>query len=238
MTQAKIEPKVQAKATEFSSAPLLHLAGYGLLLLSFFDVVSVFVPPQFTNPNWEFQLLGNLVERTPVPLMGAVLVFYGGKANRSRPERFLLPLFSWASLLAGVLYILLIPLGFMNAWRIDQANIRQISAQVNQRMTGINKFKDQLKTAKPTDINSAFEALKKRGLPEDIKNPKDLKTKITENIVTMEQKLGTESETTQSSLRINLLKNAAKWNLGALVSGVLFILIWRMTRWARRRDYA
>jgi len=39
-----------------------------------------------------------------------------------------------------------------------------------------------------------------------------------------------QSETVRANRRQALLKNSVKWNLGALVSGTLFIMIWHMTR--------
>ncbi|MBW4450206.1 MAG: HpsJ family protein [Spirirestis rafaelensis WJT71-NPBG6] len=50
------------------SMSILRSLGYGLLLLAFFDIVEMFVPPNFMNPAWEFQTFGALVERVPVPL--------------------------------------------------------------------------------------------------------------------------------------------------------------------------
>jgi len=37
----------------------------------------IFCP--FGDPGWEFQIVRNLVERAPVPLLGLVLVFVGEK---------------------------------------------------------------------------------------------------------------------------------------------------------------
>ena len=42
-----------------------------------------------------------------------------------------------------------------------------------------------------------------------------------------------QAEPIRSQDRLSLWKSSVKWNLGALVSGVLFIRIWRGTHWAR-----
>lgn len=235
MTQAKLQPKATVRAEGSSTPGLLRLAGYGLLILGAFDVVASFVPPLFTNPDWEFQLVGALVERSVVPLLGLVLAFYGEWDGRSRVERAVLPLLSWGALLGGIAYLMLIPLGVVNAWRIDQNNVRQITSQVTQRMGGITQAKQQISKANKAQLDAAFNVLKKRGAPADIRNPQDLKKKASQNIATLENQIGTQSEQAQANLRVNLLKNSTKWNLGALVSGVLFVLVWRSSRWARRR---
>lgn len=54
---------------------LLRFIGYGLLILTLFDVIYIIVPPLFMNPAWELQTLGTLVEHTPVPLIGIGLIF-------------------------------------------------------------------------------------------------------------------------------------------------------------------
>jgi hypothetical protein len=236
MTQAQLPQKTVAKSGETpSTAALRRLTGYGLLLLGLFDVVAAFIPVNFTNPIWEFQFLGELVERSIVPLMGLALAFYGEREGRLKFERPLLPLLSWLSLLAGIAYFALIPLGITDAWKINQINNQQVSAQVSQKMENINKAKDSLKKATPADLDAAFAALKKRGIPKDIKNPQVMKAKMSENFATVEKKLNDDSEKAASNLRTALLKNSTKWNLGALLSGILFVMVWRITRWSRRR---
>jgi len=54
-----------------------RIAGYGLLGLSLFDIIDIL--SHFGDPGWEFQIVRNLVERAPVPLLGLVLVFVGEK---------------------------------------------------------------------------------------------------------------------------------------------------------------
>ena len=39
-----------------------------------------------------------------------------------------------------------------------------------------------------------------------------------------------QAEQTRKTQRLGLLKNSIKWNLGALISGCLYLLIWQFTR--------
>jgi len=43
-----------------------------------------------------------------------------------------------------------------------------------------------------------------------------------------------EATKTQRKQRIMLLKKSFKWNLGALISSMLFVITWKLTRWIRR----
>ncbi len=265
------------------SIPLFRWIGYGLLILALFDLIEMFVPPRLTNPAWEFQTLGALVERVPVPLLGLVLVFYGKNNWRNRWEKPILKFLSWAALLFGVGLLLLIPLGVINTVRLNQYNNQQIAARVNQRIAQIQPIYDELEKATTAAEMEAFlnrmqsdsqelEKLKEQlsyflpsgdqrmteqgeatSSPERLgrlakklkKSPlvnleapfslSEVKKQILSFLASGEQRIKKQAEASRSSQRLELLKRSVKWNLGALVSGVLFIRIWLATRWARHR---
>lgn len=66
------------------SLSIVRWVGYGLLILALFDVIEMFVPANFMNPNWEFQTFGALVERVAVPLIGFVFIFLAGLNEREK----------------------------------------------------------------------------------------------------------------------------------------------------------
>lgn len=79
--QAKLTQKVD-KLGNFSlnmlrSLVLWRLIGYGFLVLFALDVVAIVVPPNFLNPQWEFQILGEIVERVAIPFIALLLIFLG-----------------------------------------------------------------------------------------------------------------------------------------------------------------
>ncbi|MDY7023338.1 MAG: HpsJ family protein, partial [Cyanobacteriota bacterium] len=51
------------------SINLVRWVGYGFLVLSFFDLIDILYPPDFMNPAWELQTMGQIVERLAVPLL-------------------------------------------------------------------------------------------------------------------------------------------------------------------------
>ena len=264
------------------SVVLFRWIGYGLLILALFDLIETFVPPRLMNPAWEFQTLGVLVERVPVPLLGLVLVFYGKNNWRNRWEKPILKFLSWAALLFGVGLLLLIPLGVINTVRIDAYNNRPIIAQVNQRTAQIQQLKNELEKATTAEEMEAFlnriqsdsqqleklkeqlsyfltsgdqrmteqaepriltdrpgklaQRLKKSPLV-NLEAPfslSEVKKQILSFLASGEERMKKQVEARRSSQRLELLKKSVKWNLGALVSGVLFMRIWQATRWARR----
>ncbi len=40
----------------------MGLLGYGLLAFALIDYIDILIPSHFTNPEWELQTLGRLVE--------------------------------------------------------------------------------------------------------------------------------------------------------------------------------
>ncbi|MBD2603209.1 hypothetical protein H6G81_01395 [Scytonema hofmannii FACHB-248] len=212
------------------SMNILRSLGYGLLLLAFFDIVEMFVPPNFMNPAWEFQTFGALVERVPVPLIGLVLVFFGEMNSRSKWEFPILKLLSWLTLLFALLFFLLIPLGVGNTLRLNNQSAAQISTLSKQQLSQAEQVEKQLNQATPQQIDNF---LKSQGRSLDGKNPEELKTQVLSKVSQAKQQIKTQAEVTQSSRGLSLIKSSVKWNLGALVASALFISIWKGTSWAR-----
>jgi hypothetical protein len=212
------------------SMNILRSLGYGLLLLAFFDIVEMFVPPNFMNPAWEFKTFGALVERVPVPLIGLVLVFFGELNSRYQWEFPLLKLLSWLTLLFALLFFLLIPLGVGNTLRLNNQSAAQISTLSKEQISQAEQAEKQLSQATPQQIDNF---LKSQGRSLDGKSPEELKAQVLSKVSQAKKEIKTQAEATQSSRGLNLIKSSVKWNLGALVASGLFISIWKGTRWAR-----
>lgn len=224
----------RSESNEWQTSLLLfHLTGYGLLLFVLFDLIDTVFPPRFMNPVWEFQTIGAVVERVPLPLLGLVLVFYGEANFRAKWEATVLKLLSRASLLVGVLFLLLIPLCVSNALRINGINNNTIATQSTQQMSQIRQLEEQLGKATANDLESLLARINAQGGSPDINNPQELKSRLLTEVNKTEKALNTQAKATRRDKRFGLLKSSLKWNLGALISGVLFIRIWQATHWAR-----
>jgi len=211
---------------------LWRLIGYGLLLLTFLDIIEIFVPPNFMNPNWEFQAMGRLVNQVGVPLIGILFVFSGKLAKRAKWEPRILFFLSHSTLLVGLLFILLVPLGIINTIRLYNSNIDQINTDYNQKVIQANQVEQQFRQASPLYIDNF---LKRQGRSIDGKNPQELKDQILSELTQAKQQIKRQTKANKSAITWTLLKNSVKWNLGALISAALFISIWKGTLWARKR---
>ncbi len=213
-----------------ASIAILRTLGYGLLALALFDLVDIFIPPNFMNSAWEFQTLGKLVERVPVPLIGFALVFYGEVHSRSKREFLILKFLSWLTLLFAALFILLIPLGLFNTVRLNNQRVAQIQTISTQQTNKAEQMEKQLSQSTPEQINY-YLMLQNRTI--ESKDPQSTKSQLLSELSKEKEKIKIQAKVTQSQQGLNLLKTSVKWNLGALVSGVLFFSIWKGTIWAR-----
>ncbi len=212
---------------------LVPLLGYGLLLLAFFDYVYIVYSPHFTNPLWELQTIGALVEHVVAPLLGLMFIFYRPEGSINTWERKILGLLSWVSLLVGLLYLLMLPLGVIDTWRIYQYNNTQISAQLSQQSQQLQPIKQKLNQAKTDEqIEKLLASLTPQTSPK-IKSPQTSKDQLLTQISQAERSIKVQADNARGSQGQTLLKNSVKWNLGALVVGILFIWIWHLTDWTR-----
>ena len=221
-----------ASEYQLSTLSVMRIIGYGLVFLSIIDIIYIIYPLNLLNPTWEFNTIGALVEHTPVPLLALILVFYGKGELRLKRELHLLKFISWLCLLIGLLFILMIPLGLINTYRLYYNS--PAIAQSNQQIQQIKTAKEKVETAK-----SSEEIIKILNLPPLPKNApkipdfKQFKTQTLTNLNQLEKNIKQQSEKAIENLRLNLLKNSVKWNLGALVAGILFFWIWKSTTWVR-----
>ncbi len=208
---------------------LFRIVGYGLLLLTLFDVISALIPPQFGNPGWQFQTAGGFVERSAVPLIGFILAFYGNQEARKKRELLLLKFLSWIALLSGIFYFMLVVIFFITPPTLNDRSQAQVSAQFDPRIAQLAQVQKQVEKAQPSDIEALMKSKRVVNM-----TPQAFKTKLLEEAATAEKSLKDQASITNGGQRLALIKNAIKWALGALVTGVLFIRIWAATAWARQ----
>ncbi|WP_026731652.1 HpsJ-like protein, cyanoexosortase A-associated [Fischerella sp. PCC 9605] len=232
MTKSKGEKFIpqQFVLTQESSLVIMRSLGYGLLILSLFDWIAMFIPSNFMNPVWEFQTLGAIVERVPVPLIGLALIFYGELHSRKTWEFPILKFLSWLTLLFTLLFILLVPLGIFNTIRLNNQNVSQINNISKQQITRAQELEKQLNQVTPEQIDKF---LKNQGRSLEGKKPEEVRNILLTQVSQAKEQIKNQAEAAQSFRGLNLIKTSVKWNLGALVAAVLFFGFWKGTDWSR-----
>ncbi|MEK0182813.1 MAG: hypothetical protein EAZ78_16620 [Oscillatoriales cyanobacterium] len=211
----------------------LRWIGYGLLILSLLDTIAVLIPANFGNRVWELQTIGAVVERVPVPLLAMTLIFFGEGYERRSLEDIFLKFLSWICLLLALVFLLMLPLGIFGTIYVNNQNNKQITNQANQQLAQLQQVEERLNKGSPEDLKNLGTELNRLGVAADTQNPQELKTQILSRITPAKERLQAQSAVVQSNQRLGLFKNAIKWLLGALISSVLFFMLWRGTDWAR-----
>ena len=217
-----------------SNEILIHSIGYGLLLFVLIDVVDIVFPYHFMDAVWEFQTIGALVERVPLPLIGLVLVFYKETNFRTKWEPSILKLLSQASLLVGIVFLLLIVLCVSDSLRINKMNDDRVNTQTNQELSTLQQTEQRINKATNTELASFFNQLNGQTTAPNIQNPQELRNRLLGEINKSKNQLKTESEQLRRTRRLELIKSVVKWSFGCLIAGDLFIRVWQSTRWARK----
>ncbi|MGA9380657.1 MAG: HpsJ family protein [Phormidium sp.] len=225
---------IRSEGHEWRSIFLLRMLGYCLLLFILFDLIYILFPPRLMDPIWEFQTIGAIIDRMALPLLGFVLVFLGEANLRSKTEIFALKYLSWLSLVLAVLLLLLIPLCLSNTLRINNLNNTQITAQATQRMSQLQQFESQLGKATTNDLETILARSNAQNSAKDITSPEDLKNRLLAESNKAKQNLEVQVKITRQNKRLELIKSALKWSLGAIISAILLIRIWQATRWTRK----
>ena len=215
---------------------LLRLLGYGLLLFALIDYIDIVIPPHFADPGWEFQTVGALVDHVVAPLLGLIFVFYRHQGYMGNLEKNLLGLLTWVSLLVGLLYLLMLPLGIADTWRLYYGMNAQVNTQLSQQNQQLQQIKGQLTQATTDEqIKHLVASLTPQKRSVEIKNPQASKDQFLAQISQAEKNIKNQADSVRTNQSQALIKNSVKWHVGALIAGTLFILIWHLTDWARIR---
>ncbi len=209
----------------------LRLVGYGLLALSLFDAVDIAYPLQVFNSGWEFETVGNFVERVGFPLIGFGLVFLGEGANRSKIERFLLKPLSWMVLVVAIAYWLLVPIGVSAAWRIYNQSNAQVVAQLAQQREQAETARGQLDKLSDEQVKE----LVQRSTVQPLQNfnASEFRKRQRDSIDINKQRAEAQTQDALKQQSLRLLKKTVKWTLGAVIAGALLIYLWHFSAWAR-----
>ena len=221
---------------ENRSFSLLRMVGYIFLIFSLIDYIGILVPPRLTDPVWEFQAMGRLVEHVWSPLIGLVFIFFYTQNNCVSPsELILLRFLSWGSLILGLFYLLMLPLGINNSLTIYRDTSAQITKQLSQQTIQIEKLNQQILTADtPAELNNIAKII---NFDNTVNAPiQELKNNLKQQIQTAEHRMSNAANIAKRQQSINFLKDAVRVNLGTVLAGAGLITVWNLTRWARTFD--
>ncbi len=128
----------------------LKLIGVILILSSLLDYITLAIPFQPLNAEWQISFTGQIVDRGIVPMVGIAFLLVGywidtsvGGTNKKPSFDLRLPVFILASLM-GLIFLLLVPLHLNNLRQAQSTAITQISQGANEAENRIKTQFDQL----------------------------------------------------------------------------------------------
>ena len=172
----------------------------------------------------------------PVPLLGLLLVFFGERKPRLRWELPFLRLLSWITLLAGIVFLLAIPLGITDTFRLDKSAQEQVNITTNKQLAQIQQVEGQVQQA---TTSSQLVAIAQRYRVAELESSgpetetERFRTEFTDALSKRQKVIEDNRQVKLTSQRNRLIKQSVKWNIGALISAILLIGLWKGSRWAR-----
>jgi len=163
-------------------------------------------------------------------LLGFVLAFYRQQDVLRRFELRVLALLSWLALVLGLVFLLLLPLGVTNTLRlyrdVSQQSVETLSTRQQQYRSAQQQLNRELSAREQQQIAQRF------GIdPSEVGNVQaNFAQRLEREQRTFTRRLHQETRDRQRQL----LENGARVSLGTLLAGVIFLVIWRQTLWARR----
>ena len=210
---------------------MLNWLGYVLLFASAIDYFLIIYPPQLTNPEWELQTFGRLVDNGWFLLLSIILVFLPTRTNIRRFELNFLSFLRWVVLLGGVVFILLIPLGVINSQRIEQITTVQIARQQQARQEQLDNIEEAARTQDipPQQLQQLGDALGVEGDPSET----NIREALIQKVEQEKQQLRQQVAIVRGDRIRELIRQAVRTNIGAFLIGTFLIRLWWETRWLR-----
>lgn len=213
--------------------------GWLLLVLAGFDYLGLFYDLELANAASELRTIEQFVDRVPVPLLGMVLIFWGGTYGRSTAGLFVLKGLSVVCLMMGMGMVLMTPLAVVDSQRVQQEQFQQIQKQQQAFEQNWSNARDRLQAAEsPEALKDWFESVSQRTVAID--TPKQAETFKSRGGIMMqqlrEQQMAKISEAYEKNRWKSWLRSL-RLGAGSLLGGSLFIFLYFTTRWARATEF-
>ena len=207
-----------------SSLKGLRLVGYGMVALVILDFASLLLDAQVMNPGWEWGFFGATVERSAVLLLGVALVLLGHENLRGNVERYFLQAVYWGSLVAGLAYLLMLPLSLANSYRLHDfyqqqydSTYNSVERQYRDIVASINAVQPPLVT-QPGAVDEQEQASRNAAAKQAAREAIQLKLQA-------EQRLADNNAV--------LRRQSLSWLGGGLLVGIIFLVLWHQARWVK-----
>lgn len=217
-------------------ATIFRFIGYTLLILAAMDLIVIIDPPllpfvlgqePLARRAWELNVIGQIVERVPVPLIAYGFIFMGNPSRWSLAEKIILKGLSWFSLLLAAAFLFMTPLTIFSSLALNRDANQRVNEFAQQRQEQIEQVEEQLAQATPETLEQL--AARTQG----VNSPQELREQLSERIQQLRQQDNQRVTQVERQGR-ERLKSALKWAIGALFSAAMYVFIFVKTDWVRQ----
>ncbi|MGD1922325.1 MAG: HpsJ family protein [Pleurocapsa sp.] len=234
-SEKTLESKRVSIAVEHQSTRIINAIGYVILFLILLEYGFLVASSQIFQPSWAYNTAGQLIEQVWGLLLGFLLIFYRRDQDLIKPKEFkLLSFLSWFVLIVGISYFLVTPVIIGNAFRLHRGGKAQIVSQADLQNSQVQQYSQQLKQATPEQLNILLQEYQDAG-NSDIASAQQLKPKLIDEAKQKQAKVKKELTSKFNRQTMTLVKTTVKWSIGAIVSGMCFVFVWKCTEWTRVR---
>jgi hypothetical protein len=219
---------------------LSRLCAYTLLLVFLASVLTVLVPPPFSDPQRTLALINEVLERSTLPAVAVLFLFFGfsGDALPALWEcvlaRWLRPLLRLAVLLYLLTAVAVVGVG----QQLTRSAASSLDGQVRTSMENLARFRDQVDAETSVERlrglvarqPQILQALQQEGTPLDQNSPlPELRQQIDRLLSRAEANLRRQSQIARANASGQLARQMVRLALTALIYALYYLaaaLIW------------
>lgn len=206
-----------------NSTAIANVIGYVLATYSIVEFVNILYPLQLTNPQWEFQTFGKLVDNIWGLLIGFALIFFRTSVPVRKLELRFLSLLSWLVLGLGIVYFLMVPLATLDVWKLERRATQNYQATLARGQEQVANLRGALQTGDipPQQLQTIGASLQ---VARDSEVP--LEQQILGALEQRQSQAIQNLDLQRDRFRKNLLRQALKWTIGAILGGFSLCWLW------------
>ena len=243
-----------SKVSNFTSLCLQTIGGI-LVLTSLLDYLTLAIPFQLLDAQWQINFTSQIVDRGIVPMVGIVLIVLSywvestsSKSKLNKGFVLRLPAFC-LSLFLGLVFFLLVPLHLNNLRIISSQNLAQIDASKEEAQSLIAQRYEQLKnpqnfqliTRRISDIDRVLDSGELDGVAissqqrQQLVNDKQGLENLSKNVKNpaaldarldeAQTKLRTETLEQKSRAKTEVIKQGLRTGISSLLLGIGYLLM-------------
>ncbi len=225
---------------KFIPYSILPLVGWGLFLYSILQLYFLIWPLNVTNTQWEFEVMVNISDIAVYTFSGIGLILFNKPPTMTFINLKSKALISWLSLVLGVIYLMIIPLGIRDTDRLFKSKTEEYTNKRAIISDNIVKGETVIMEAESKDVLLQISASANllKNLQDRMKIKPDesiesVKLFLKNELIKNGDNVLTQWENNFLSEKNNILKFSIKLNICALLFGILFIWMWKVSAWTR-----